>query len=161
MSRPGVDNPNKSMWHRTSRYHIFVCSNSLSDICASNQNTWLCFLAPECNYLCLQKFGQVVSTPNSYRGKSLKKKKKKNLYILNSFQGSLKKLTLEDLTQNHTISSSTLAGIHRRRLVLNYFSSATIHGNVTLISGPKDKNPVLISTNTESVQKEENFPLRS
>lgn len=90
-----------------------------------------------------------------------KEKEKKNLYILNSFQGSLKKLTLEDLTQNHIISSSTLAGIHRRRLVLNYFSSATIHGNVTLISGPKDKNPVLISTNTESVQKEENFPLRS
>lgn len=73
------------------------------------------------------------------------------MYILNYFQGSLKKLSLEEHSQNDA-SSNTLAGIHRR-LVLNYFSSDTIHGNVPLISGPKGKSTVLISTNTESVQK--------
>lgn len=79
------------------------------------------------------------------------------MYVLNCFQGSLKKLSLEECTQNDTTSSSTLAGIHRK-LVLNYFSPDTIHGKVPLISGPKGKSPVLISTNIESVQRGENFP---
>lgn len=82
-------------------------------------------------YLCLRSFlDKLFPLLRAVAGQGFKKCQH-YIYFLTVFRGSLKKLSLEEHTQNDTTTRSALAGIHWSRLVLSYFSSDTLQGKET------------------------------
>lgn len=130
--------------------HLHVFQFIIRHLCFKSEHMVMCS-SLRMLYLCLGTFlNSLFQVQPPARDGILKK----ILYFIyacpDNFQGSLKKLSLEEHIQNDTSSSTTLAGIHWRRLVLNYFGSDTIRGKVPWISGAKGKSPVLISPDIKS-----------